>query len=356
MYAVATRWLPVLRLPHERGQCAAYPGQRQRQLARIGGCPPSPAMKPRIAITMGDPAGVGPEILLRACATPALLRICTPVAIASRAVLTRVAKLLSLPLPTQINEPDALASFDAKALTPGAIDARNGAAAGACIEDAIAGCRKGTYAAMVTAPIHKQAIHAAGIPFPGHTEWLAARTGVADETMMLYHRQIAVALVTVHQGLATVPSSLQPERIVRVGRQLAEALRKLRGREPRIAVLGFNPHAGEGGLFGTEERAIVPAVGELLQLGITADGPLPPDTAFTPAARKRYDGWVCMYHDQGLIPFKAFAFDTGVNVTLGLPIIRTSVDHGTAFDIAWQGKAQHTSMVEAIRLAARLAK
>jgi 4-hydroxythreonine-4-phosphate dehydrogenase len=152
-----------------------------------------------------------------------------------------------------------------------------------------------------------------------------------------------------------VPRDLDPLRIVRVGRQLAEALRRLRGREPRLAVLGFNPHAGEGGLFGDEEARIVPAVGELLQLGIQADGPLPPDTAFTPDARSRYDGWVCMYHDQGLIPFKAFAFDRGVNVTLGLPIVRTSVDHGTAFDIAWQGRAQHTSMVEAIRLAGLLA-
>jgi 4-hydroxythreonine-4-phosphate dehydrogenase len=132
-------------------------------------------------------------------------------------------------------------------------------------------------------------------------------------------------------------------------------LTRLRGRRPRLAILGFNPHAGEGGLFGTEERAIVPAVGELLQLGYDCDGPLPPDTAFTPDCRTRYDGWVCMYHDQGLIPFKALAFDSGVNVTLGLPIIRTSVDHGTAFDRAWQGTARHESLVAAIRLAAMLA-
>jgi 4-hydroxythreonine-4-phosphate dehydrogenase len=307
---------------------------------------------PPIAITMGDPAGVGPEVLLRACADPALAGI--PVAaIASRALLARVAGRLGLPLPTTIVEP-ALPGFAADAVEPGRLAAANGAAAAACIELAIAGCQDGRFAAMATAPIHKQAIKLAGIPFPGHTEWLAARTGVAEETMMLYDERIAVALVTVHQALASVPRDLDPRRIVRVGRQRAEALRRIRGREPRLAVLGFNPHAGEGGLFGDEEARIVPAVGELLQLGIQADGPLPPDTAFTPAARARYDGWVCMYHDQGLIPFKAFAFDHGVNVTLGLPIVRTSVDHGTAFDIAWQGTAEHSSMVAAVQLAARL--
>ncbi len=310
-------------------------------------------MRP-IAVTMGDPAGIGPEVVLRACADPALVGI-PVVAVASRALLVRVAQRLGLPLPAHIIEPD-LGGFDADAVIPGTIAAAHGAAAGACIECAITGCLDGRFAAIATAPIHKQAIKAAGIPFPGHTEWLAARTGVSEETMMLYHPDITVALVTVHQGLATVSASLTPERIVRVGRQLAEALRRLGGREPRLAVLGFNPHAGEGGLFGDEESAIVPAIYELLQLGIQADGPLPPDTAFTPAARARYDGWVCMYHDQGLIPFKAFAFDRGVNVTLGLPIVRTSVDHGTAFDIAWQGKAEHASMVEAIRLAAVMSK
>lgn len=305
-----------------------------------------------IAVTMGDPAGVGPEVLLRACADPALAGI-PLLPIASPPLLRRVAERLGLAMPAEVLDPDP--GFAAAAVEPGRIAAANGAVAGACIELAIAGCIGGRFAAMATAPIHKQAIKAAGIPFPGHTEWLAARTGVADETMMLYHDGMAVALVTVHQALASVPAALDPPRIVRVGRQLADALRRLRGREPRLAVLGFNPHAGEGGLFGDEEARILPAVGELQRLGIRADGPLPPDTAFTPAARARYDGWVCMYHDQGLIPFKAFAFDRGVNVTLGLPIVRTSVDHGTAFDIAWRGTAEHTSMVEAIRLAAAMA-
>jgi 4-hydroxythreonine-4-phosphate dehydrogenase len=311
-------------------------------------------MKP-IAITIGDPAGVGPELALRAAGDPAVRALCLPVLIGSRALLARVGARLGLPLPDAIEDPP-LAGFAAEAVLPGAVQAACGAAAAAWIDAAIAGCRAGRFAAMVTCQIHKQALHEAGIPFPGHTEMLAERCGVAGgEAMMLYSDALAVALVTVHQSLASVPASLDPARIARIGAQFAEALVRLRGKRPRLAVLGFNPHAGEGGLFGDEERAIRPAIHELLQLGWDADGPLPPDTAFTAARRARYDGWLCMYHDQGLIPFKALAFDEGVNVTLGLPIVRTSVDHGTAFDIAWQGRATHASLVSAIALAARLA-
>jgi len=309
----------------------------------------------RIAITIGDPAGVGPELALRACVDPAVRARCQPVLIGSRALLARVADRLGLEIPADIEDP-ALASFDPAAVVPGRVQAACGAAGAFWVEAAIAGCRAGRYAAMVTCPLNKAALHAAGIPFPGHTELLAARCGVAGgEAMMLYSDALAVALVTVHQSLASVPASLDPRRIARIGAQFAEALLRLRGRRPRLAVLGFNPHAGEGGLFGDEERAIVPAIAELLQLGWDVDGPLPPDTAFTAARRARYDGWLCMYHDQGLIPFKALAFDEGVNVTLGLPIVRTSVDHGTAFDIAWQGTATHASLVSAIALATRLA-
>ena len=310
-------------------------------------------MKP-IAITIGDPAGVGPELALRACADPAVRALCQPVLVGNRALLTRVADRLSLEVPARIEDP-ALNGFDPAAVVPGQVQAACGAAGAAWVEAAIAGCRAGRYAAMVTCPLNKAALHAAGIPFPGHTELLAARCGVTGgEAMMLYSDTLAVALVTVHQSLASVPASLDPRRIARIGAQFAAALLRLRGRRPRLAVLGFNPHAGEGGLFGDEERAIVPAIAELLQLGWDVDGPLPPDTAFTAARRARYDGWLCMYHDQGLIPFKALAFDEGVNVTLGLPIVRTSVDHGTAFDIAWQGSATHASLVAAITLATRL--
>ncbi len=310
---------------------------------------------PRIAITIGDPSGIGPEIALKALAEAGLETWCRPVLIGSRALLRRVARRLALPLPKLVDEPP-LPGFDAAAVVPGVVQAACGAAGAAWVETAIDGCRTGRYDAMVTCPLNKAALHAGGVPFPGHTELLAARCGVAGEAMMMYHRRLAVVLATCHQSLASVPATLQRARIVEVGRLFADALRRLRRGEPRLAVCGLNPHAGEDGLFGDEDqRIIAPAVAELRALGIAADGPLPPDTAFTPANRRRYAGHVCQYHDQGLIPFKALAFDEGVNVTLGLPIVRTSVDHGTAFDIAWRGVAQHRSLVEALRLAVRLA-
>jgi len=312
---------------------------------------------PRIALTMGDPAGVGPELCCRACADPQLRQQADIVVIGSRAVLRRVATQLALPVPAQIEE--AGVTFDAEAVVPGVVAAANGAAAASWIEHAVAGCLAGRYAALTTAPIHKAALAAAGVPFPGHTELLAARCGLPPEAavMMLYAPEITVALVTCHQSLASVPGSLRSTRIEQVGRSLWDALSRLHGREPRLAMLGLNPHAGEHGLFGHDERdCIEPAVATLRRDGLSVDGPLPPDTAFTAAARARYDGWICQYHDQGLIPFKALAFAEGVNVSLGLPVVRTSVDHGTAFDIAWQGLAEHGNMMAALRLALRLSQ
>jgi 4-hydroxythreonine-4-phosphate dehydrogenase len=310
---------------------------------------------PAIAITIGDPAGVGPEIALRAAQDPAVTRLCQPFLLGSRALLKRVANKLKLNVPSDIIDPTP--EFAAAAVIPGTVQAENGAHAARWVEAAIDGCRAGRFAAMVTGPLNKEALAAGGVPFPGHTELLAHRCGVTGEIMLMYDRRIAVALVTVHQAYASVPASLSVERIVHTGELLAQALRRLRKGEPRLAVLGLNPHAGEHGLFGDEEaRLVVPAVAELRRRGVSCDGPLPPDTAFTPMNRQRYAGHVCLYHDQGLIPFKALAFDDGVNVTLGLPIVRTSVDHGTAFDIAWQGTATHRSLVSAIRLAVKLAK
>lgn len=309
---------------------------------------------PRLAITLGDPAGIGPELALRAAADARVTTLCEPVLIGSRALLGRVGAQLALPVPAAVDDPGP-PGFAAELVLPGIIAAAHGAASAGWVDHAIAGCQRGDYAAMVTGPIHKQAWHAAGIAFPGHTELLAARCGVSGgEAMLLYHDELAVSLVTVHQALLSVPRELDPRRIVRIAVQTAEIVQRLRNRRPRLAVLGFNPHAGEGGLFGDEEAAIRPAVYELLQLGYDVDGPLPPDTAFTPAARTRYDAWICMYHDQGLIPFKALYFDRGVNVTLGLPIVRTSVDHGTGYDRAWQGTASAESLIAAIELAARL--
>lgn len=313
-------------------------------------------MLPRIAITIGDPAGVGPELALKSCADRQLKRVCRPVAVGSRALLARVARRLKLIMPAEVLDIDVPA-FDSAAVLPGKVQAACGAASARWVEAAIDGCRSGEFAAMVTCPLNKSALHAGGVPFPGHTELLAARCGVSGEAMLMYDRRLAVVLATCHQSLASVPTTLTTERIVAVARLLARALTPLCRRTPRLAVLGLNPHAGEDGLFGHEDlRIVAPAVARLKAEGIDASGPLPPDTAFTPANRKRFDGFVCCYHDQGLIPFKALCFDDGVNVTLGLPIVRTSVDHGTAYDIAWHGTASHRSLLSAVRLALRLAR
>lgn len=302
---------------------------------------------------MGDPAGVGPELLCRTCADPALRRRATLIAVADPALLARVAGPLGLPLPEHIEQPCALPNL--RDLVPGQVQAAAGVAALACLEHAIAACQHGRADALITAPICKAAIHLAGCPFPGHTELLAERLG-GRPIMMLYDRRIAVALITVHQRLASVPTSLAGEQVLHAARCLDRALRRLRRRSPRLALLGLNPHAGEEGLFGDEEARILAPAAELLRAeGLDITGPLPPDTAFTPAARQRFDGHICCYHDQGLIPFKALAFSQGVNVTLGLPIVRCSPDHGCAFDLAWQGRAAADSMHAAVRLALRLA-
>ncbi|MFW5828777.1 MAG: 4-hydroxythreonine-4-phosphate dehydrogenase PdxA [Planctomycetota bacterium] len=312
--------------------------------------------RPRIAISMGDAAGVGPEICCKACNEPAVRDICEPVVLGSPTVLQAVAQRLSLPLPPVVDP--AGVDLTAEAVRPGQVDAACGAAAAAWIRAGIHGCLEGRYAALCTAPIHKRALAAAGEPYPGHTEMLAAACGLAadDVSMLLTAPELSVVLVTCHQSLASVPGSLRAERIAQVARQLRQALRRLLRREPRLALLGLNPHAGEDGLFGDEEaRHIAPVVPLLQAEGVLIEGPLPPDTAFTAGARRHFDGWVCMYHDQALIPFKALAFAEGVNVTLGLPMIRTSVDHGTAFDIAWRGEADHGNMIAAIRHAVLLA-
>lgn len=316
----------------------------------------TPNERPTIAITMGDPAGIGPEIALAAIADETVRQACKPVLIGSIPLLERVALVVDQPLPTRIDEPE-LGTFNHAAVIPGTITPANGAASVACIDHAITGTLATRYDALVTAPIAKAALRAADINFPGHTELLSHRCGGVPVAMMLHDEALTVSLVTCHRALASVPKVITQKRIATVTRLTADALTDSLGRPAKLAVLGLNPHAGEGGLFGNEERAIIwPAIDDLRRAGYDVTGPLPPDTAFTKMNRKRYDGFVCMYHDQGLIPFKALAFDTGVNVTLGLPIIRTSVDHGTAFDIAWQGKAKHASMVSAILLAARMAQ
>jgi 4-hydroxythreonine-4-phosphate dehydrogenase len=241
--------------------------------------------------------------------------------------------------------------------TPGAINARAGAAAFACINAAIDAALAGTVAAVTTAPINKEALALAGFKYPGHTEIFAERAGSKRWCMMQYSEEITCTFVTVHCGYAEVPKLLTTARILEVLELSAEALQRIRGHRPKIVVCGLNPHAGEHGLFGDreEERLIFPAIEAACAQGMDVEGPLPPDTAFLPWKRRATDVFVCMYHDQGHIPVKALAFDNAVNTTLGLPIIRTSVDHGTALDIAWQGRANPGSLFSALKLAAKLA-
>lgn len=322
---------------------------------------------PAIAITIGDPAGVGPELALRAAASPEVTAVCRPLLVGSARLLHRVGQLLQLrvpPLAASIEHYDDAAepaivdvdALESDAVTPGRVDAGTGRASYRYVTWAIDAALDGRIAALVTGPIHKEAWHAAGVAYPGHTELLAERTGSARFRMMLTAPEISCVLATVHIGLADVATQLTEQDVWEAIQLGHAAVSRLRGHDARVTVCGLNPHAGEGGLFGhgEEERVIAPAIQRALAAGIPVVGPLPPDTAFTPARRAETDVYVCMYHDQGLIPLKALAFDDGVNVTLGLPIVRTSVDHGTALDIAWQGTAKASSLIAAVRLAARL--
>ncbi|TWT32722.1 4-hydroxythreonine-4-phosphate dehydrogenase PdxA [Blastopirellula retiformator] len=329
-------------------------------------------MKPRIAVTMGDPAGVGPEIALRLLANADVAQYCTPIVFGDAPLLRRVAKLLDLPMCEQViaaaDGADQLRdvttpaiydlqAIDAAAVVPGEISATCGQACYDYILAAIRAAEAGQVDAISTGPINKEALHAAGVNYPGHTEIFADETDSARICMMLTSEEITCGFVTTHVGYGEVPGLLTQERIVEVIELCHEAMRRIRGHAPKMLICGLNPHAGEHGLFGNseEERIIAPAVAEAQSMGVDISGPLPPDTVFLRERRATTDCVICMYHDQGHIPLKALAFDVAVNITLGLPIIRTSVDHGTAFDIAWQGKAGVTSLIEAVRLASRLA-
>ncbi|MBN9519570.1 4-hydroxythreonine-4-phosphate dehydrogenase PdxA [bacterium] len=312
---------------------------------------------PRIAVTVGDPAGVGPELCLRLLRADQIRTYCTPVVYGDLGVLRRVARHLGWPEPTAADVND-LRAIDDAGFEPGRVSATCGAAAYRYFTQAIDDSLAGRVDAIATAPLNKESLHAAGFPFPGHTEILAARTNAERSCMMLTADAITCSLVTVHVGYREVPQLLTTDRILEVIELTAAAMERMRGRRPKLLVCGLNPHAGEHGLFGDreEEWIIAPAIEAARARGIDADGPLPPDTAFLPKYRAATDAYVCMYHDQGLIPLKALAFEDAVNVTLGLPIVRTSVDHGTAFDIAWRGVADVSSLVKAVELAAKLAR
>ncbi len=326
---------------------------------------------PRVALTMGDPASVGPEVCLHVLADDAIRGQCVPVLFGDWSILKRVAAQARLPLRAPAITPDEWQAnwssisvptivdwqaVESAAVQPGVVSAATGRAGFTYVDRAIDAALAGQVAAVSTAPLNKEALHAAGIKYPGHTEIFADRTQAARSCMMQYSEEITCTFVTVHVGYRDVPSLLTKERILDVIELTAESLARLRGKKPKLVVCGLNPHAGEHGLFGDreEERIIIPAIEAGRAKGIEIEGPLPPDTAFLPWKRKATDAFVCMYHDQGHIPVKALAFDSAVNTTLGLPIVRTSVDHGTACDIAWQGKANPSSLFAAVRLALRL--
>jgi 4-hydroxythreonine-4-phosphate dehydrogenase len=328
--------------------------------------------KPLIAVTMGDPAGVGPEVCLQLLANDAVREFATPVIFGDARLLSRCARQAGLPAPKRIiseiewsekcggiDEPAVLDifGFDAEGFTPGTVSAKTGAAGYRYVEKSIQAALAKQVAAVATAPLNKEALHAAGITYPGHTEMFAEKMAAERSCMSFFSDEMICSLVTVHIGYQDVVPALTSKRILDVIELTDAAVRRVKGRAPRIAVCGLNPHAGEHGLFGRgeEETIIAPAIAMAKAAGMTIEGPLPPDTAFIAAKRKNVDAYICMYHDQALIPLKALAFDTAVNTTLGLPVPRTSVDHGTACDIAWQGKANGSSLVEAVRLAAKMA-
>ena len=285
--------------------------------------------KPAIGITVGDPAGIGPEIAQKAAADPRVLEVCTPVLYGPRGD---------------------------ESIAVGRVSAKAGQAAYDAIVAAVEDAQCGRIAAIATAPINKEAFAAARVPWRGHTELLAHLTGAPRVAMMFYSDVLRVVLATVHIPLAEVPRALTRESLEGTIALTASELPRFGWPSPRLALAGLNPHAGEHGLMGLEEDAVLaPAVEASRARGIAIEGPLPADTVFVRAMRGDFDAVIACYHDQGLIPVKLVAFGHAVNVTLGLPIVRTSVDHGTAFDIAGRGVADPSSLVHAVLLAARLA-
>ncbi len=307
--------------------------------------------KIRLGVTMGCPAGVGPELILKALTHPFPEDLAL-VVLGDENLLREAARKLSLPLPLA-----EIISLSQLPYRPGAPNEETARAMVRYIKEGVRLCLEGQLAGLVTCPISKAALKLAGEPFPGHTEMLAALTGAREVAMAFYGKRLSVVLVTIHVPLRKVPELVTVPQILRVTRLAYQFLKDLKPEEPRLALAALNPHAGEGGLFGDEEeRVLQPAVEEARRQGIPLSGPYPADSLFYRAVKGDFDLVVGLYHDQALIPFKLLHFEDGVNVTLGLPIIRTSVDHGTAYDIAGQGVAREKSLVAAIELAYRLAK
>lgn len=326
--------------------------------------------RPVIGITMGDPVGIGPEIIISALSDADMYGICKPLVIGDANILQHIQKSTHNRLTVK-----STAHPDSGSYAHGAIDVLNlsdlkpdqirygnptietGAAMVKYITTAIDLAREGHIDGVVTGPINKNAMHAAGFFYNGHTELFAERTKTTDYAMMLAGDRLRVVLVTIHLPFKKVRSKLSKQNIFNTISITSDALRSRFGiTHSRIAVAGLNPHAGENGIFGNEEKKIIsPAIDQAKKRNMNVSGPFPPDTVFHHAANGQFDAVICMYHDQGLIPFKLLHFSNGVNITLGLPIIRTSVDHGTAYDIAGTGQADPGSMIAAIKMAAHQA-
>jgi 4-hydroxythreonine-4-phosphate dehydrogenase len=320
----------------------------------------------KIAITMGDPGGIGAEIIVKALRSPKVRQVSIPIIIGDSVVMKEALRILNVPSTLRIiRSPD-----EAKPLQ-NSIDCidiglmnkfrknkpteKGGRACVGYIKRAAELALQKSVDGIVTAPISKKALTMAGFSWPGHTEMLADFTKTKDYAMMFIGEPLRIILVTTHYALKDVHRLITQQKIVKTIRFAEKACDMLKIKNPRIAVAGLNPHAGEAGRFGDEEtKKIIPAIKKAHQEGISVSGPFPPDIVFNKAYKGDLDIIVCMYHDQGLIPLKMIAFDKGVNLTLGLPFIRTSPDHGTAYDIAWKGIANPSSMIEAIKVAAKL--
>jgi 4-hydroxythreonine-4-phosphate dehydrogenase len=327
--------------------------------------------RPIIAITMGDAAGIGPEIIMKSLAHPALYEFCRPIVVGDASRLRQAGKIVRSNLTVRSLPPD---QFDEAAFKPGTVDCIDlqlipedmpwgkispiaGDAAYRFVAEAVRLAIAGKVAAICTAPLNKEALHAGGHKFPGHTEMLAALTGTAEVSMMLSTPKLKVTHVTAHIGLLDAIRRIEPLLVERTIARAHTVLVKAGNPNPRIGVCGINPHAGEGGLFGQgeEEIKIMPAITACQAKGWNVVGPLPADTLFYLAQRGDYDMVIAMYHDQGHGPIKVLGLESGVNITIGLPVVRTSVDHGTAFDIAGTAIADERSILGAIRQAAELA-
>ena len=325
---------------------------------------------PRIGVTMGDPAGIGPEVVLKAVLEPEVLAACVPFIVGDAQLLAHQARKLDLScgyeivrrgeaFPAETGGPVIYHLDNVRTdIEPGVESGEAGRAAAEYIEAAVELCAAGVVDAISTAPINKRALFLGGYSFPGHTEFLAHLTRTEECAMAFVASNLRIVLISTHVPLAEAIRLVEKERIVRVVRLADRELRRWGLASPRIAVAALNPHGAEGGLFGVEEAAeIIPAVEACRAGGLSeVSGPYSADTVFLRAARGEFDAVISCYHDQAMIPVKCLSFGEAVNVTMGLPFIRTSVDHGTAFDIAGRGVAEHSSMVAAITLAARLAR